>query len=104
MECGSDPREIDEALAGQHTYHEWCIFGDLTLVLCDFCSSDFASYDPKFFGLPLGTRLGMSSPRGLQFVRDVPPAIVKDKCCPRCGFRLPFLEFVVRARALHKKS
>ena len=101
MECGSDPREIDEARAGKHTYSEWRIFGDLSLVLCDFCSLDFSSYDPTFFGLPRGTRVGMDAPRGWEFVREIPPVITKDKCCPQCGYRLPFLEFVAHARELH---
>jgi hypothetical protein len=100
MACGSHPREIDEARAGKHTYAEWCIFGELRLVLCNFCSSDFSSYDPTFFGLPRRTDIGMNT---WQFVRDVQPMIVKDKCCPACGHRLPFLEFVARARELHSR-
>ena len=59
MECGFDPKEIEHARAGIHTYAEYRIFGDLTLVLCDFCQCDFSSYDPTFFGLPRGTRVGM---------------------------------------------
>jgi hypothetical protein len=103
MECGSDPREIDEARSGQHTYSEWRIFGELTLVLCDFCSSDFGSYDPTFFGLPRGTRVGMES-RGWSFVREVPPVVIRDKCCSQCGYRLGFLEFVARSRELHNPA
>ena len=99
MECGSDPREVEEAQAGEHTYSEYRIFGDLSLVLCDFCQVDFSSYDPAFFGLPPGRPVGMAS--GWRFLRDVDPGIKRDKCCSRCGYRLPFLEFVVRARALH---
>jgi hypothetical protein len=99
MECGSDPREIDEARAGEHTYAEYRIFGDLSLVLCNFCQCDFSSYDPTFFGLPRGRRVGMEG--GWQFIRDVEPVITKDKCCPKCGYRLPFLEFIAHARELH---
>lgn len=99
MDCGSDPREVDEALAGVHTYAEYRIFGDLTLVLCNFCQVDFSSYDPTYFGLSPGKRVGMEY--GWQFVRDVSPQIVKDKCCSKCGYRLPFLEFIIRARELH---
>jgi hypothetical protein len=86
MDCGCDPTEIEHARSGQHTYAEYRIFGDLSLVLCDFCRVDFSSYDWTFFGLPHGTRVGMEKPRGWQFVRDVQPVIKKDKCCPKCGF------------------
>jgi hypothetical protein len=99
MECGCEPEEIEEAKSGYHTYAEYRIFGDLSLVLCNFCQADFSSYDPTYFGLPLGTRIGMQ--RGWQFVKNVPPTIAKDKCCPVCRHRLPFLEFVTAARALH---
>jgi hypothetical protein len=102
MECGCDRREIGEARSGHHTYSEWRIFGDLSLVLCDFCSSDFGSYNPTFFGLPHGRRIGMES--GWQFVREVDPVITRDKCCSRCGYRLAFLEFVVHARELHNAA
>jgi hypothetical protein len=60
---------------------------------------DFSSYDPTFFGLSRGRRVGLES--GWQFVRDVEPVITKDKCCSNCGFRLPFLQFVADARELH---
>jgi hypothetical protein len=99
MDCGHDPKELDEARAGEHTYAEYRIFGDLALVLCDFCQVDFGSYDPTIFGLPLGKSVGMQ--RGWQFVRDVPASIEKGKCCPECNRRLPFLEFMVAARERH---
>jgi hypothetical protein len=99
MDCGSDPEEIDHAREGKHTYAEYRIFGDLSLVLCNLCQADFSSYDPTFFGLPRGTRVGME--RGWRFVRDIAAEITKDKCCRNCGYRLPFLEFVARARELH---
>lgn len=100
MDCGHDPVEIEQARAGEHTYAEYRIFGDLSLVLCNFCGVDFSSYHAEFFGLPRGTRLGHGE-RDWQFVREVSPAISKDKCCTACGHRLPFLEFVVKARELH---
>ena len=99
MECGNDPGEIEEALAGQHTYKEWRVSGKLPLTLCDFCIADFPSHDPLFYlGLPEGTELETVQ---WDFVRQVPPNIVKDWCCPQCGWRLAFLEFIVRARALN---
>jgi hypothetical protein len=97
MECGSDPREIDEALTGRHTYAEYRALGGLPLVLCDFCFADFSSYDPTFFGLPTGRRIDIGR---WEFVREVQPVITKDKCCVQCGYRLPFLEFVVQSRKL----
>jgi hypothetical protein len=99
MDCGCEPSEIDEAKARAHTYAEYRIFGNLFLVLCNFCQVDFSSYDPTYFGLPLGKSVGID--RGWQFVREVQPFIAKDKCCPQCRHRLPFLEFVVAVRALH---
>ena len=104
MDCGFYPEEIEHALAGMHTYAEYRIFGDLSLVLCSFCDADFASYDPTFFGLPRGNRIGLDRPQGWEFVRAVPPVITKDKCCANCGYRLPFLEFVARARELHREQ
>jgi hypothetical protein len=100
MECGSDPREIEEALAGKHTYAEYRIFGRLSLVLCNFCCADFSSYDPTFFGLPLRPRIDT---RRWEFIREVQPVIAKDKCCTHCGYRLPFLEFIAHARELHSE-
>ena len=52
MDCGHFEEEIEHALSGKHTYAELRIFGDLTLVLCNFCMVDFGSYHPDFFGLP----------------------------------------------------
>ena len=99
MECGNDPQEIEHALAGTHTYAEMRIFGDLTLVLCDFCQVDFGSYDPAFFGLPRDARIGYEKMQFLRAVEEV--NICKDKYCPQCGYRLPFIKFVQQARELH---
>ena len=103
MECGSNPREIEDVRAGKHTYAEYRIFGKLSLVLCNICQADFSSYDPTYFGLPHGRRVGLEN-RRWEFVRDVQPVITKDKCCVKCGYRLPFLEFIVRARELNSES
>lgn len=100
MDCGHDSTEVEHARAEMHTYAEYRVFGDLSLVLCDFCQVDFTSYDPTFFGLPPGTRIGLGR-RDWQFIRDVPSNIIRDKCCVACGYRLPFLEFVIRARLLN---
>ncbi len=99
MECGNLPEEIEHALAGRHTYAEMRIFGDLTLVLCDFCQVDFGSFNPEAFGLPRGARIGFEK---MQFLRSVEGVrIGKDKVYPSCNYRLPFLKFVQRARELH---
>jgi hypothetical protein len=100
MDCGSKLEKLGHARVGEYTYAEYRIFRDLSLVLCSFCQWDFSSYDPTFFGLPRGTWVGMES-RRWTFVREVQPVITKDKCCAHCGYRLPFLEFVARARELH---
>jgi len=68
MDCGALPHEIEHALSGKHTYAEFRIFGDLTLVLCDFHQVDFGSYDPIYFGLPKNTKLGFQI---MQFVRSI---------------------------------
>ena len=99
MECGNLPEEIEHARAGKHSYSEMSIFGDLTLVLCDFCQVDFGSFKPEMFGLPSDSRIEYGK---MQFVRDVTDVqIGKDKVCPRCAYRLPFLRFVQRARDRH---
>jgi hypothetical protein len=103
MDCGSTPAGLEDAHAGKHTYAEYRIFGDLSLVLCDFCKFDFTSYDPTFFGLPRGTRIGLRELEW-QFIRDVPLTITKDKCCTACGYRLPFLKFVLQARELYNED
>lgn len=102
MECGNIPQEIEHALAGKHTYAEMRTFGDLSLVLCDFCKVDFGSYDPTFFGLPRDARIGYEK---MQFLRTVDHVFIgKDKYCSQCGFRLPFLRFVRQARELHGRA
>jgi hypothetical protein len=99
MECGNLSEEIEHALAGKHTYAEMRIFDDLTLVLCDFCQVDFGSFNPEFFGLPRDTRIGYEK---MQFIGSVEEVrIGKDKVCPSCKYRLPFLKFMQRVREMH---
>jgi hypothetical protein len=98
MDCGHRPEEIEHTLAGRHTYTEIRIFDGLSLVLCDFCQVDFGSYYPTYFGAPAGIRIGYQK---MQFVRDVEDQFIrKDKCCPECERRLPFLKFLKKAREL----
>lgn len=101
-ECGHLTEEIEHALAGQHTYAEMQIFGDLTAVLCNFCQVDFGSFHPEYFGLPRDARIGYEK---MQFVRDLTDVFIgKDKYCPQCNLRLAFLKFVVAARQFHEDA
>ena len=100
MECGHLEEEI--AHFETHTYSEMKIFGELSLILCNFCQVDFGSYDPEFFGLPPKTDLGFHK---MQFVHSIDNlSIKKDKFCPECHHRIQFLIFVSQARELHIKS
>ncbi|MBH1969615.1 hypothetical protein FK216_00210 [Moraxellaceae bacterium AER2_44_116] len=101
MECGHSPVELQHALFGQHRYAEMRIFGELTLILCDFCLVDFGSFNAELFGLPKNTRIGYEK---MQFLRDIEDIyITKDKICPSCNYRLPFLSFIKKAQELHVK-
>lgn len=102
MECGNVSEEIEHALAGKHTYAEMRIFGDLSLILCDFCQVDFGSFHPEFFGLPKDAHIGYGKMQFLRSIKNV--RINKDKVCPKCGYRLPFLKFVQQARELYGSS
>ena len=101
MECGGEPIELQHLAEGRHTYAELRVFGELALVLCDFCQVDFGSRDPAFFGLPRHARIGFDK---MQFLRDVPATPGHDKYCPDCGLRLAFLKFVVAARERHART
>jgi hypothetical protein len=80
---------------GAHTYDEVELLG-ARAILCDFCQADFPSYDPTYFGRPLGTRVGMD----IQLIRRIhEPCAGIDKYCPECRRRLAFLRFVQQARA-----
>ena len=100
-ECGHVEGEIEHALEGRHTFAEMRIFGGLSVVLCSFCQVDFGSFHAEFFGLSHDAQFGFHT---MQFVRDVPVFIGKDKVCPQCNLRLAFLKFVVAARELHAKT
>jgi hypothetical protein len=99
FECGHREQEIEHALTGKHTYAEMRIFGDLMLVLCNFCMVDFGSYHPEFFGLPPSADIGFHK---MQMVKELDKIeITKDKYCPTCEHRIQFLDFLVAARELH---
>jgi hypothetical protein len=102
MNCGHAEHEIEHALSSEHTYAEWRIFGDLTLVLCNICMLDFGSFHPEFFGLPRSAKIGYEK---MHFVRSIDEIYIgKDKYCSACGARLAFLKFVADARALHSRE
>ena len=101
-ECGHLEEEIEHARNGQHTYAEMRIFGDLSLILCDFCQVDFGSYEPEFFGLPPKTEIGFQKMQILRWIED--HSIQKDKVCPECHHRIQFLEFVSQARAMNEQN
>jgi hypothetical protein len=102
MVCGAIPHEIEDALKGKHTYAEYCFFGDLTLVLCDFCVSDLRSYYPSYFGLPKEAKSELENMRLTRSIYRI--EITKDKFCPDCGERSAFLRFVEQARELNTKQ
>ena len=93
-ECGGDPQELDELARGEHEYHRYEVF-DQSLVLCDFCDSDFASYFPETFGLPAGPCQEYPLER-ISRIEDPKPDV--DEYCPSCQHRLAFLLFLQAAR------
>ena len=95
-DCGHDPDELRQLAAGEHTYDEVEVLG-ARAVLCNFCQADFTSYDPTYFGRPLGTPVG----RHMELVRVMQdPRPAHDKFCPSCNRRLAFLQFVMQARVV----
>jgi rRNA maturation endonuclease Nob1 len=101
-DCGGDPVELEHLREGKHTYAEYEVFPGLSLTLCDFCAVDFGSYDPAFFGLTKGTKIGFEK---MNFVRQCDnPQPQLNKFCPRCGYKLPFLRFVAKARERHTRE
>jgi hypothetical protein len=96
-ECGHLDEEIKHFKS--HKYSEMRIFGNLSLILCNFCQVDFGSFNPEFFGLSRKSKIGFEK---MQFVNSVENvSIVLDKFCPECHHRIQFLKFVADARELH---
>jgi hypothetical protein len=100
-ECGALATEIEHFRAGKHSYREYEIFPPLRLTLCNFCDVDFGSFDPAFFGLPPGAKIGYEYFRALEPVEQ--PTLARDKFCPSCGYRLKFLRFIADARRQHAR-
>lgn len=98
-DCGGRPTELEHFREGRHTFTIFAVFPGLELTLCDFCSLDFGSYKPEFFGLPKNSRIGFDK---MNFVRSVDnPSVNLGKICTQCGLRLSFAKFVVQARERH---
>ena len=101
-ECGHLAKEIEHAEGGIRTYAEMRIFGDLCLILCNFCQVDFGSHDPDTFGLPFNAKIGFQK---MQFLRSIDDHSIKqDKVCPDCSYRIQFLEFASQAREMHEQN
>ena len=94
FDCGHAPDELGELEREEHDYHRYELFGQ-TLVLCDFCDVDFASYYPEYLGLPEGSCRDYPLER-LSKVDSPKPA--EDWYCPSCQRRLAFVSFLVNAR------
>ena len=103
MECGGNDIEIGHLRKGEHTYAIYRIFKKYDIALCDFCQADFSSYGPEYFGLAKGRRVGLG--REFDYVKDVDDLSVRrDKYCPACRHRLPFLRFIKNARESNAKG
>ena len=95
FDCGWDPTELEHLAAGKHTYMEVLAFG-IPIVVCNFCLVDFSSYDPAFFNLRPGAKIGLGE---FVEVREIAnPSRSKDKFCPACRRRLAFLRFLEKVR------
>lgn len=99
-ECGSDvPTELEHMQAGRHTYTTYSIYQGLRLTLCGFCTVDFGSHVPEYFGFRQGERLQFDS---FEYVARLDqPTAVLDKVCPSCNQRLKFLRFAQAMRSLN---
>ena len=96
--CGGAPDEREHFDERQYITYE--IFEGLRLTLCDFCTVDFGSFKPEFFGLKNEKRLSLSD---FTFVEQIEyPEITKDKYCPECSARLRFLKFVAEVRRINE--
>lgn len=102
MDCGHLEEEIEHAIKGIHTYSEMRVFNDLCLILCNFCQVDFGSYTSETFSLPKGKRISF---KDMQFLKEITDhSIRKDKVCPNCLQRLPFLKFISEVREFNNEN
>lgn len=100
MQCGADEFELDHYKT--HKYREYELYFGQRLILCDFCDVDFGSYDPTYFGFPKNRRVGFED---FIFIKDIEDKeLRKDKFCPQCCNRLPFLKFIDTCRKENGKQ
>ena len=99
-ECGADDFELKHF--EEHQYHEYVLYHELRLVLCDFCVVDFGSFDPTYFGFEKGKRIGYED---FEMLREISSnKLIKGKYCPECNYNLPFLKFVNQCRISNGKE
>lgn len=99
MDCGWDEFELDHFET--HRYNEHEIAFGAKLVLCDYCETDFGSYQKSFFGFK-DRQLDMMD---FKFVREVhDKSLRKGYFCPTCNMTAPFLEFVALCRMKNAKG
>ncbi len=90
MECGADNSELRHYK--EHEYKEYELYFGQRLILCDFCEVDFSSSDPTYFGFPKEKQMNIDQWSFIRVIKD--KELRKDKFCPACNHRLPFLNFV----------
>ena len=97
--CGAVSTEIEHAREGQHTYAEYKVFDDVSMVLCDFCQVDIGSIHPEYWGTSNIQRISFTDLRLVRQVDDL--HIGRDKYCPECGDRLALLVALKKIRDLN---
>lgn len=99
MNCGRYESKLNQNKNRQ--YREYELYFQQRLILCNFCDVDFSSYDPTYFGFKKDKKLGLGD---FNFVKEMlDKSLKKDKYCPACKHRLPFLKFIQKCRAENKK-
>ncbi|MGH1426462.1 MAG: hypothetical protein ACRBEE_00830 [Arenicella sp.] len=107
MVCGHDKDKVsllkqDIAEKFQHdsfTFSTFRSFEKIECNLCDFCSLEFTSMDPEFFGFEKGKVMW---PENFQFLTHIArPSVEYDKFCTQCNMRLSFIKFTKLLRELN---
>ena len=100
MECGTDDFELDHFET--HEYLEFEAYFGQRLVLCDFCEADFPSYDPTYFGFPIGKRLHTDDWKFIQ--RITGNELQEVPYCPKCTRSLAFTSFIATCRSENRRT
>ncbi|MET4105726.1 hypothetical protein ABIB60_001060 [Hymenobacter sp. UYP22] len=94
------PLELEHLQASRHSYITYSVYQGLSLTLCDFCTVDFSSYIPKYFGFKKSERLQFEN---FEYIAKLnQPTALLDKVCPTCNHKLRFLRFVQAMRDLNQ--